>query len=108
MSAHIWTPGHAGPLDELHEGHVAAVGIYDPSTAPGGQLTHDAVRDRALLLGGHRRVHTGGVGAVGAGGGSGLSLPSPRPRRGGGDWGEGEWENSGSFQNNVAKFRAHV
>jgi WS/DGAT/MGAT family acyltransferase len=31
--------------DGRTHGHVAAVGIYDPSTAPGGQLTHDAVRD---------------------------------------------------------------
>jgi diacylglycerol O-acyltransferase len=31
--------------DGRTHGHVTAVGIYDPSTAPAGQLTHDAVRD---------------------------------------------------------------
>lgn len=31
--------------DGRTHGHVAAVGIYDPSTAPAGQLTLDAVRD---------------------------------------------------------------
>ena len=31
--------------DGRTHGHVTAVGICDPSTAPGGQLTHGAVRD---------------------------------------------------------------
>ncbi|HEX6944685.1 MAG TPA: wax ester/triacylglycerol synthase family O-acyltransferase [Casimicrobiaceae bacterium] len=30
--------------DERTHGHVSALGIYDPSTAPGGELTLDAVR----------------------------------------------------------------
>src|SRR5207249_1983305 len=31
--------------DGRTHGHVAAVGIYDPSTAPAGQLTRETVRD---------------------------------------------------------------
>ena len=31
--------------DGKTHGHVTALGIYDPSSAPAGQLTHDAVRD---------------------------------------------------------------
>ncbi len=31
--------------DGCTHGHVSALGIYDPSTAPGGRLTLDAVRD---------------------------------------------------------------
>lgn len=36
--------------DGKTRGHVTAVGIYDPSTAPAGQLTHDAVRDVDALM----------------------------------------------------------